>query len=106
MNYVNIRPLSEVKIVYQNEDYSSALRIVLSDMEESLNEGAFFPPTFMGALFLRIPNVTKALDYFEKGYEIHDQNLPYLKVIGKYFPELKNEARYIELLKKMNLPIN
>ena len=62
-------------------------------------------PTYTGTLFLRISNITKALDYFEQAYEIHDQNLPYMKLFDKPYPELKNVPRYIELLKKMNLPV-
>jgi len=104
-NYVHIRPLKKIMEEYQNNGYSSALKLLLSDVEKSLQEGAFFPPAFLASLFLRISNITKALDYFEKGYEIHDQNLPYLKLFGKMYPALKNEPRYIELLKKMNLPV-
>lgn len=104
-NYLHIRPLEEIIEEYQDNGYSSALELLLSDVEKSLQEGAFLPPTFTGVLFLRSSNITKALDYFEQGYEIHDQNIPYLKAYGTLHPEINNDPRYIALLKKMNLPL-
>ncbi len=105
-NYVHIRPLENIMEEYQNNGYSSALRLLLSDVEKSLQEGAFFPPAYLGIIFLRIPDTKKALDYFEQGYEIHDQNEPYISVYGHLYPELQKEPRYIALLKKMNLPVD
>jgi hypothetical protein len=42
------------------------------------------------------------MDCLEKGYEIHHPSMPY---VGDKWDQLKDNPRYIELLKKMNLPI-
>jgi len=45
------------------------------------------------------------LDFFEKAYERHDGGLAYLSTYYLRYPELKDNPRYIELLKKMSLPL-
>ena len=49
----------------------------------------------------------RAMDYYEEIYENnnHDPNLPYISITSTY-EKLKNNQRYIALLKKMNLPVN
>ena len=45
-----------------------------------------------------------AIDWFEKAYEDHEPNLPY---IGRpYWNPLRTETRFLDLLRKMNLPVN
>jgi len=46
------------------------------------------------------------MDYFEIMYEKDDPSLPYLGTHATDFPELKDNLRYIALLKKMNLPVD
>ena len=45
----------------------------------------------------------KALDWLDRGYQQHDSGMPYLKSEG-LFKGLRQNPRYIELLKKMALP--
>jgi hypothetical protein len=54
------------------------------------------------ASYMEIKEYDKAMDWLEKGYEIHHPFTPY---IGMWWDQLKNNPRYIELLKKMNLPL-
>jgi len=42
-----------------------------------------------------------AIDWFEKAYEEHDPNLPYMIMLGN---PLRSNPRFQELLRKMNLP--
>jgi hypothetical protein len=50
-------------------------------------------------------NYDRAMDYFEKAYEQNFGMLAYVSLIAKEHPELKDNPRYIALLKKMNLPL-
>jgi eukaryotic-like serine/threonine-protein kinase len=45
----------------------------------------------------------KALDWLYRGYRQHDSGMPYLKSEG-LFKGLRQNPRYVELLKKMDLP--
>ena len=57
--------------------------------------------------YLTIGEYDKAMDYLEIIYEDNNRNptLPYLSAKNEY-DKMKGNPRYIELLKKMNLPIN
>ncbi len=56
-------------------------------------------------LYIWVDQYDQAMDHFEKAYEIHQPSMPYIArsdVINK----MKNNQRYIALMKKMNLPID
>jgi hypothetical protein len=44
----------------------------------------------------------RSLDWLEKGYELHDPNMPYISSLP-FFSDLRSDPRYRALLKKMNL---
>ena len=46
-----------------------------------------------------------AMDYLEKGYEIHDPQMPYIASGGYPFHSLYDNPRFSAILKKMNLPL-
>jgi hypothetical protein len=52
--------------------------------------------------YMELNQYEQALDWLEKGYEIHHPSMPY---IGGRWNKLQDYPRYVELLKKMNLPI-
>ena len=45
----------------------------------------------------------EALDWLEKAYQENDGNMPYISA-DPIFNELRDDHRFGELLKKMNLP--
>ena len=56
----------------------------------------------IATLYTRAGMKEKAIEWLYKAYEEHDLNMPYLKV-DPIFNFLKNDTRYNELLKKINL---
>jgi TolB-like protein/predicted Ser/Thr protein kinase len=46
----------------------------------------------------------KALEWFEKGLEVHDPGLPYLG--SSYYESLRPDPRYQDLLRRMGLPLD
>ena len=54
--------------------------------------------------YIAIKKYNKALDLFEKAYEAHDPTLATISD-NTIFNELKENPRYIDLLKGMNLPV-
>ncbi len=55
--------------------------------------------------YLAVGKYDKAMDCLERAYDIHDPNMPYLGMVSIEFEKLKNNTRYIALMKKMKLPI-
>jgi len=52
--------------------------------------------------YIKLKDYDKAMDYLEKVYEMHDMNMFYLAT-NRYYRYLKDNPRYHNLLKKMNL---
>jgi hypothetical protein len=55
--------------------------------------------------YLELINFDKAMNWLEKAYEIHSPGMPYISGLASQYEQLKENPRYIELLKKMNLPL-
>jgi tetratricopeptide (TPR) repeat protein len=47
----------------------------------------------------------KAMDWIEKGFEIHDPQMTYIAASGRFFEQLFGNPRFIAICKKMNLPL-
>ena len=59
-------------------------------------------PYFMAEFYLSLGNLDKALTQLERGFDIHDLPMVTLK-IDPILDPIRNEPRFKELLKKMNL---
>ncbi len=84
--------------------YSKTLKEILDILETKLIEG-MMPPWDFASYAIRINKTEQALKWMEKGYEIHDPNMPYLRTRIIYSDQLKDNPRYIALLEKMRLPM-
>jgi hypothetical protein len=54
-------------------------------------------------LFANQPD--KAMDWIEKGFELHDPQMSYISSKIYYLDPLFTNPRFIEMCKKMNLPL-
>jgi hypothetical protein len=54
-------------------------------------------------IYANLPD--KAMDWLEKGYEIHDPNMPYIATHCYNLDPLFSNPRFIDIVKKMNLPL-
>ncbi len=59
-------------------------------------------PYVLSRIYVALGNYPHALDLLEKSYEIRDLHLSYIKADPEFNP-IKNEPRFKEILKKMNL---
>jgi len=47
----------------------------------------------------------KAMDWVEKGFEMHDPIMPYNTTPARYFDRLFGDPRFIAVCEKMKLPL-
>jgi peroxiredoxin family protein len=94
-----------MKKAFKEQGYTAAFEIYIGVKEEIAKEG-FMEPCFMAMDYMRVKKYDKVLDWLEKGYEIHSPMMPYNGSADFRSDELNNNPRYIELLKKMNLPLD
>jgi adenylate cyclase len=55
--------------------------------------------------YIKLENNEKAIEALEKDYEIRGNNMPYISPRFSYYDQLKDNPRYVEILRKMNLPL-
>jgi len=75
-----------------------------------LNEELYAKDGRMGIVgqaerYVSVGKYDRAMDYYEQAYTLHLPDLPYLSQSNTY-NLMKNNPRYIVLLKKMNLPVD
>jgi len=66
-------------------------------------DSIYFPSWQIFTLYCRAGMKKEALEWLEKAYEEHDSNMPYISV-DPLFDFIRNEPRFQNLLKKMDLP--
>ena len=55
--------------------------------------------------YLKLEKDDKVMDYLEKEYKMGGSDMPYISTNINSYDQLKDNPRYIELLRKMNLPM-
>jgi TolB-like protein/Tfp pilus assembly protein PilF/predicted Ser/Thr protein kinase len=87
---------------YEEGGYSEALSSVAELMIER-SKTTFVTPWRIATVYTRAGKNEEALDYLEQAFEAHDANMPSIAV-DPIFDNLRDEPRFNELLRKMNLP--
>jgi hypothetical protein len=86
---------------YKEDGYSGAISLAAETLEEISRE-AFMGPYWISILYASIGKKEQTLEWLERGYEIRSPNMPYIN--DPRFDFLRDEPRFQELLRKMNLP--
>jgi len=75
-----------------------------AEMMISRRDSIYYPSWQIATLYCRAEKKEEALEWIEKAYEEHDSNMPYISV-DPIFDFLRDEPRFHNLLKKMDLPL-
>ena len=81
--------------------YSVALQRVAEIMIER-SKTKYVTPWQIATLYTRAGMNDEAIKWFEKAYEAHDNNMPYLSV-DPIFDSLRDDPRFKNLIKKIGL---
>ena len=96
--------VASIDSVFQDEGYHATTKMILKIDEEAAKEKQI---NIGGQVnrYMEIKEYDKAMDWLEKGYEIQSPSMPYMGKFMITYEQLKENPRYIELLKKMKLPL-
>jgi len=94
----------EIERIFDEQGYFAAYEKILHYYEVEYNNG-FINPGVMAIFYITGNQQDKAMDMIEKGYEIHDPQMPYIASGGYPFDSLYDNPRFIAILEKMNLPL-
>ena len=83
--------------------YSVALKRV-AELMIKRSKTKFVTPWQIATLYTRAGMKDEAFKWFEKAYEAHDPNMPYLNC-DPIFDVLRGDPRFRDLIKKIGLPL-
>lgn len=93
--------MDSVKAVYRDQGFNIACSMVIEQMEQI----GIDQPVRIAVWNAFIHRYDNVLNLLEKGYELHDPNMPYIASKGHGFIDsLSANPRFITLMEKMNLP--
>lgn len=98
------KTVAAVDSVFQEQGYRAAVEMTIKIDEEAANDG-YIDHDILGFRYLELNNYDKAMDCFEKAYDIHHPMIPYFGELVNNYEQLRENPRAIALLKKMNLPL-
>jgi serine/threonine protein kinase len=88
---------------YEKLGYTGTLKLEADTLLEQ-SKTKYLSQTDIASVYSLAANKEGALDCLEQAHEMHDPVVPYIGVFPNY-AILHNEPRYLELLRKMNLPV-
>jgi tetratricopeptide (TPR) repeat protein len=72
---------------------------------ESLQQSSFLVPVHMAMRYANIHQNDKLLDQLELGFEVHDQNMPYIAAGFNNLDAVFTDPRFLAIIEKLNLPM-
>ena len=93
-----------IEKISEEEGIEAAYQEFVSQLE-ILGESRFLLPVHMANRYLFLHQNDKAMDQLELGFEVHDQNMPYIASGYSRMEALYTYPRYLALMEKLNLPM-
>ncbi len=88
---------------YAQGGYQGAMRRAAETLA-ARSRTTFVPPLGVARLYIFAGDNDRALEWLEKGYEERSPDMPYLGTRGARFDSLRDDPRFQDLLRHMNLP--
>ena len=83
--------------------YAEAMKRTADALAERFRTSVALP-TDIASFYAEAHEGTKAVEWIAKGYEVRDPAMPYIGV-WPFFDGIRDDPRFLELMRKMNLPI-
>jgi TolB-like protein/Tfp pilus assembly protein PilF len=88
---------------YEQDGYPGAMRIAAETLV-AFSQETYISPWFISFVYSFAGEKEQAVKWLERAYEMKDPNMPYLITPG--FDILRDEPRFQDLLRRMNLPVD
>jgi TolB-like protein/Tfp pilus assembly protein PilF len=94
----------EIEKIFHKQGFAAAFKEITRQMESFASSNPVSPMDMaIRYIYANLPD--KAMDWLEKGYEIHDPTMPYITTHCFNLDPLFTNPRFIAIVKKMNLPL-
>jgi TolB-like protein len=98
------KAFTEIEDVFHKEGFATAFKEITRLMEAFASKNPISPMD-MAYRYIYANQPDKALDWLEKGYEMHDPNMPYISTHAYNLDSLFGNPRFIAIVRKMKLPL-
>jgi len=71
---------------------------------QNQSEFTYTDPIALADIFYRLGNYDKMFEYLEQGFEARSSRMPGMLIWGLLRTEIKDDPRYLDLLKRLNFP--
>jgi serine/threonine protein kinase len=95
---------NEIERIYRESGIVSAYEEILKHLEK-FAENNYVSFQDMALRYIMANQPDKAMDWVEKGFEMHDPLMTYIATPARYLDRLFGNPRFIAICKKMNLPL-
>ena len=99
----NEKGIAAVMNTFHEEGHIAAIEEMFK-MNEEYGNDCYMSEGIKAIRYLKLGNLDKVMDHREKIYEMRSLNAAYMATNMQYYHQLKDNARYIALLKTLNLP--
>ena len=87
---------------FRKKGHIAGIEEMFAMNEKHGDVGCLMSPRIKFERYLKLGETEKAMDFLEQSYEMRSMDMAYLAT-NAYYPYLKDNSRYNELLKKMDL---
>ena len=94
----------EVERIFGETGFVTAYEEILRQLEVLAQKG-YTAPVEMAFRYMMVDQPDKAMEWIEKGFEVRDQVMPYIATHIFLCEPLFDNPRFLEIVKKMNLPL-
>ena len=89
--------------IYNEQGFFAAYETMVGQIEERA-QNEHINPYELAVRYSLLNENEKTMDWLEKGFELRDQNMPYIAT-GFFSDSLFSNPRFLAIIEKMNLPI-
>jgi hypothetical protein len=104
MYQVKEEDIQGIDKIFKEHGVIKAYEKILNHLEE-VSENYPISPFDMAMRYMIGDQPEKALDWLEKGHELHDPAMTYIATMTSHFEPLFDNPRFIDIVEKMNLPL-
>jgi tetratricopeptide (TPR) repeat protein len=97
--------VSEVHKIYEDNGYTAGVLANAHAYVRKYEESYILPSEIAWNYALESNDEEEVIDWLELGFEINDPGMPYIACNAFPLDFIRDDPRFIELLKKMNLPL-
>ena len=95
----------KIEMIFNEQGFIAAYEEILRQLE-IIAHNDYVAPVEMANRYIMVSQLDKAMEWIEKGYELHDPNMPYIATKIYLCDPLFNNPRFIDIVEKMNLPLS